>query len=70
MPDGDRPPRNQSWSDMGKMNKTKCVYNYSVPQDMFDSEATEIALKAGKSAKVSVTSNSNGTYTIETCYRK
>ena len=70
MPGEDRPPRNQSWSDMGKMNKTKCVYNYSVPQDMFDGEGTELQLKAKGKAKVSVTLNDNGTYTIETCYKK
>lgn len=45
MPSDDKPPRNQSWSDMGKMNKTSCTYNYSVPQDMYDANATEIAIK-------------------------
>lgn len=70
MPDGDRPPRNQSWSNMGKMNKTNCVYNYSVPQDMFDANGTEIGIKVGGKARVNVTANSNGTYTIQTCYKK
>jgi len=52
------------------MNKTSCTFNYSVPQDMFDDSATELALKNKGKAKVSVTKNSNGTYTIETCYKK
>lgn len=29
-PDDDKPPRNQTWEDMGKMNST-CTYNFSVP---------------------------------------
>ena len=42
MPSDDKPPRNQSWEDMGKMNSTYCKYNYSVPQT---TNVTEIALK-------------------------
>lgn len=42
MPDEDRPPRNQSWSNMGKMSKIRCKTNYSVPAD---TNLTEIALK-------------------------
>ena len=30
MPSDDKPPRNQSWSDLGKQNATNCTYNYSV----------------------------------------
>ena len=55
MPDDDRPPRNQSWSNMGKMNKTKCVYNYSVPANTVNDNATEIELKVRGKAKVNVT---------------
>ena len=56
MPSDDKPPRNQGWSDMGKMNKTKCVYNYSVPAD---TNLTQFALNVRGAAKVSVTKNSN-----------
>jgi len=52
---------------MGKMNKSKCVYNYSMPTDT-DTAAIE-AQWEGK-AKVNVTTESNGTLTIEVCFKK
>ena len=66
MPSDDKPPRNQSWSDMGMQNKTKCKYNYSVPAD---TDTEQIALNVQGKAKVSVTSNANNTLTIEICYK-
>jgi len=67
MPSDDKPPRNQSWSDMGKMSKVKCTYNYSVSSD---TDTASIEANFEGKAKVNVTSNSNGTYTIEICYKK
>ena len=32
-PSDEKPPRNNTYSDMGKMNKTMCKYNFSLPAD-------------------------------------
>jgi len=66
MPSDDKPPRNNSYSDMGKMNKTSCKYNYSASETDKD---TIVADMEGK-AKVNATLESNGTYTVEICFKK
>jgi hypothetical protein len=52
---------------MGEMNKSKCETNYSVDGST-DTAALELEYE-GK-AKLTITSESNGTYTIEICYKK
>jgi len=66
MPTDDKPPRNQSWSDMGKQNATNCTYNFSVGSN---DTVTDWAVSLEGKAKVSVTLETNGTYTVETCFK-
>lgn len=66
-PSDDKPPRNNSYSDMGKMNKSKCVYNYSQP---IDTDVDAIATHWEGKAKVNATTESNNTLTIEVCFKK
>ena len=67
MPSDDKPPRNQSWADMGKMNKTECTYNFSVPET---ANVTEIAMNIPPKSKISVTLEANRTFTISICKRQ
>lgn len=52
---------------MGKMNKSKCVYNYSQP---IDTDVDAIATHWEGKAKVNATTESNNTLTIEVCFKK
>lgn len=66
MPDNDRPPRNQSWEDMGKQNETSCKTNYSVDPT---TNLTEYALRLGRNYAIRVKKELNNTYTITICAR-
>lgn len=66
MPDDDRPPRNQSWKDMGQLNKTLCKSK----EWAADTNITAFKLKYGKAYAVKVTKDeSTGLYTITVCSR-
>lgn len=66
MPSDDKPPRNQTYKDMGKMNNT-CNVTWNVPLDF---NVTELALSYGKSAAIKIQEETNGTLTLKICKRK
>jgi hypothetical protein len=68
MPDSDRPPRNQSYGDVGKLNQTACKTNYSVNPSEFN--ITAYSLRLGKNYAMRVTKNQNNTYTVTICSGK
>jgi len=51
---------------MGKQNATNCTYNFSVGSN---DTVTDWAVSLQGKAKISVTLETNGTYTIETCFK-
>ena len=64
-PSDDKPPRNSSYSDMGKMNATNCTTEWSVDGSTNQTAYAESYPKAG----LNWTLESNGTYTVVICYR-
>lgn len=66
MPDGDRPPRNQTWKDMGNLNSTLC----KTKDFPADTDIVAFKLQYGKAFVVRVTQNTGtGTYSITVCSR-
>ena len=53
MPDSDRPPRNQSYGDMGRLNQTACKSNFSIDPSTLNT--TEFRLRLGRSAAIKIT---------------
>jgi len=64
-PSDDKPPRNSSYSDMGKANATNCTTEWSVDGSTNQTAYKENYPKAG----LNWTLESNGTYTVVICYR-
>jgi len=64
-PSDDKPPRNSTYSDMGKANATNCSTEWSVDGSTNQTAYKENYPKAG----LNWTLESNGTYTVVICYR-